>query len=67
MGDTKDMELTRYQALDIAVELCVFVKTHEYPKEMSEDFFELMGLFSKLEGKLREARIVNNDTFKNSV
>ena len=39
--------------LDVAVELSVFVKTHEYPKEMSEDFFELMRLFDKLETALR--------------
>jgi len=58
------MKLSGYKALDVAVELCIFVKTHEYPKEMSNDFLELTGLFDKLETKLREAGIVNNDTFK---
>ena len=58
------MEIPGYQALDIAVELCVFVKTHEYPKERSNDFLELTGLFDKLETKLRAAGMVNNDTFK---
>lgn len=35
--------------VDTAFELVQFVKTREYPKEMSEDFFEFMELLDKLE------------------
>lgn len=43
---------------DIAVELYVFVKTHEYPAPVSDDFFELTRLFDKLETTLKKLNIV---------
>ncbi len=41
--------------IDAAVELTVFVKMHEYPKEMSDDFFELTKLCDRQETALRAA------------
>lgn len=43
---------------DIAVELYVFVKIHDYPVEGTPNFFELTRLFDKLETTLKKLNIV---------
>ena len=40
--------------LNAAFDVSCFVKTHEYPKEMSNEFFELTMLMDKLETELRK-------------
>ena len=44
--------------IDVALELCLFVKTHEYPKERTEEFFRLTKLFDQLDSALRAANII---------
>ncbi len=41
-----------------AIELCAFVKTHEYPIEYSEEFKELTYLFDGLETALRASGVI---------
>ena len=41
--------------INAAIELTIFVKMHEYPKEMSEDFFKLTELCDRQETALRAA------------
>lgn len=44
--------------LDVSIELCAFVKTHEYPECQSAEYFELTILFDKLETALRTSGII---------
>jgi hypothetical protein len=43
------MSTAKQGIIDTAFELVYFVKTHEYPKELSTEFFELTQLMNKLE------------------
>lgn len=50
--------LVSWAILDVAVKLCVFVKTHEYPQHLSEEFNILTQLFDELERELRADKII---------
>lgn len=44
--------------IDAALELVLYVKTHEYPKEGTDKFFRLTQLLDQLETSLRKAGIL---------
>ena len=48
----------RKSIIDAALELVLYVKTHEYPKEGTDEFFQLTRLMDQLETSLRQAGIL---------
>lgn len=50
------------QLLDAAVKLCAFTKTHEFPREGTEDFYELTQFIDALDMEVRKALVEEKGT-----